>query len=343
MIDSRYSTFVEAAVSAAILEQVQVTHLSLQRRGAAGFTLAELLISVGVLVLLMLLFTELLNNAATVTSLGHKQMDADTQARELLDRMAIDVAQMVKRPDVDYYLKSSSGTAADCGVCSIQTGNDQAAFFSTVAGYYSTVPTPAPTHTTKSPISLVSYRVNSDVTSSSYTRMERMGKGLTWNGFSSSWTPMVFLPQTIGGPTPPLNGNWPSAVSSSATDSSYEVIGPQVFRFEYYYLLTTGSFSATPWNTSAGSTSVNAMRDIAAIIADVAVIDPKSKVLVNNSRLATLAGQLGDYSSGMVPGQLIASWRTAIDANMSLPRPALSGIRLYERYLYLSPPNLGTP
>ena len=301
-----------------------------------GFTIAELLITVGVLVLLVLLFTQLLNNAATVTSLGHKQMDGDTQARELLDRMAIDFAQMVKRPDVDYYLKSSSGTASDCGACGTQTGNDQAAFFSTVAGYYATSPSPAPTFTTKSALSLISYRVNSDNTSSSYNRVERLGKGLAWNGFSSGWTPMVYLPQTI-------SGNWASAVSTTAADSSYEVIGPQAFRFEYYYLLKSGNFSATPWNTSAGNTSVSAMRDVAAIIADIVVIDPKSKVLLTNSQIATLAGQLGDYSSGMVPGQLLANWRSAIDGSTSLPRPALSGIRLYERYLYLSPPNLGTP
>src|SRR5262249_1441978 len=160
-------------------------------------------------------------------------------------------------------------TATDCGVCGTQTGNDQAAFFSTVAGYYATSPSPAPTYTTKSPVSLVSYRVNSDNTSSSYNRIERLGKGLAWNGFSSGWTPMVYLPQSI-------NGNWSAAVSSSAADSSYEVIGPQAFRFEYYYLLKTGSFAATPWNTSAGNTTVSAMRDVAAIIADIAIIDPKS-------------------------------------------------------------------
>ena len=65
------------------------------------------------LALLVFLFTQLLNSAATVTTLGHKQMDADSQTRQLLDRMAIDFAQMVKRSDVDYYVKSSwfaSGT-----------------------------------------------------------------------------------------------------------------------------------------------------------------------------------------------------------------------------------------
>src|SRR4051794_14475388 len=79
---------------------------TMQSRRAA-FTLAELLITMGVLVVLVLLFTQLLKSAATVTSLGHKRMDVDSQARQVLDRMAIDFAQMVKRSDVDYYLKSS--------------------------------------------------------------------------------------------------------------------------------------------------------------------------------------------------------------------------------------------
>jgi type II secretory pathway pseudopilin PulG len=174
-------------MSAAILGQVRATRLRhasawrairlpLQRRGAAGFTLAELLISVGVLVLLVLLASQLLNTAATVTTLDHKQMDADSQARQLLDRMAVDFAQMVKRSDVDYYLKSPGNP---------QTGNDQIAFYTASPGYFATSPAPAPSHTTKSPISLVAYRIDRNSTWSSYNRMERLGKGLAWNGFSS--------------------------------------------------------------------------------------------------------------------------------------------------------------
>ena len=58
------------------------------QHGCHGFTLAELLVTMGVLVLLVLLFTQLLNSAASITTLGHKQMDADSQARQLLDRMS---------------------------------------------------------------------------------------------------------------------------------------------------------------------------------------------------------------------------------------------------------------
>ena len=52
--------------------------------------------------------------------------------------------------------------------------------------------------------------------------------------------------------------------------------------------------------------------------------------------LQYLAGALSDYN-GEGPGGLLTGWRNTLNANTSLPRPAISGIRLYERYLYLSP------
>lgn len=286
-----------------------------QRGRSCGFTLAELLVTVGVLVLLVLLATQLLNSAATITTLGHKQMDADSQARQLLDRMAVDFAQMVKRSDVDFFAK---GTLAPNSVGGAMTGNDRIAFYSGVPGYY-------PSTGSQSPVSLVAYRVNSDSNSSSYNKMERLGKGLVWNGVSTTATPVVFLPLTF-------SATWPAAVSSSLADPNgdYEVIGPQVFRFEYCYLLkANGSLSITPPSDVSG---------IAAIIADIAVIDSKSKVLLTNAQITTpLASSLTDYAAGMVPGQLRSNWQTALDTNSTLPRPALSGIRLYERYFYLSP------
>jgi hypothetical protein len=367
---------VEAAVSAAIPGQVQERRLPLQHRGAAGFTLPELVVTIGVLVLLAFLATQLLKSAATVTTLGHKQMDADSQAREVLDRMAIDFAQMVKRSDVDYYVKSS---AAQPLRNVPQLGNDRIAFYATVQGYYGTVPAPAPTYTTKSPVSLVGYRINADSAppAAFYNKMERLGRGLTWNGFSStSWTPVVFMPiplasslpspsptgTPIPGPTPTPSATatatpaWPDASSATAPWSDSEVIGPQVFRFEYYYLLKSGTLSGIPWDTAA-HIDVNGMQDVAAIVVDIAVIDPKSKVLLTNAQIGTFntpgnAHFLADYSSGMTPGQLRTQWQNKLngminpsspDYDPSLPQPAISSIRSYERYLYLSPPTLNTP
>jgi hypothetical protein len=315
---NRIGTTVQAAVSTATLNPAQATRLPLRcarSRRISGFTLAELLVTVGVLVLLVLLFTQLLNSAATITTLGHKQMDADSQARQLLDRMAIDFAQMVKRSDVDFFAK---GTVAPKSVGGTMTGNDQIAFYSAVPGYY-------PSSSYQSPVSLVAYRVNVQ------KKLERMGIGLLWNGVSPTpapnppAVPVVFLPLTF-------SATWPTATDLTASptpEPRAEVIGSQVFRFEYCYLLTNGSLSITPPSDVSG---------IAAIIADIAVIDPKSKVLLTAAQITTLAGGLSDYTAGMVPGQLRTNWQTYLNGITNLPRPAISGIRLYERFFYLSPP-----
>src|SRR5438105_5716527 len=135
MLDHK-SIPVAAAWPTAIPSSAQATPLSLhcaRFRRRAGFTMVELLVTVGVLGVLVLLFTQLLNSAATIMTLGHKQMDADSQARQLLDRIAVDFAQLVKRGDVDFFGK---GTTAPNSVGSAMTGNDQIAFYSGVPGYY---------------------------------------------------------------------------------------------------------------------------------------------------------------------------------------------------------------
>jgi hypothetical protein len=315
-----------------------------QRGRVSAFTLAELVVTVGVLVLLVFLATQLLKSATTVTTLGHKQMDADAQARQLLDRMAIDFAQMVKRSDVDYYLKSSA-TSPLRRV--LQPGNDQIAFYSAVPGYY-------PSTGSQSPISLVAYRVTSNSTSSSYNKMERMGKGLVWNAVSTTDTPVVFIPVPVASPLPsPLPSPmpnpspapaWPETASSANTWAGSELLGPQVFRFEYYYLLKDGSFSDIPWTTiNSTHTAVSGMQDVAAIVVDIAVIDPKSRVLLRDADIATFstpgnANFLADYASGHPAGWLRTQWQNTLDTNTTLPRPAVSGIRVYERFIYLSPP-----
>jgi len=287
------------------------------RREISAFTLAEMLVAISVLALLVVLVTQLINNAASVTTLGNQRMDADSQARPLFERMALDFAHLVRRSDVSFYVKTA-GTP--------MTGNDLLGFYSAVQGYHPTTP---------SPISVVAYRVNSDPSSSvAYNRLERMGKGLDWNGASSANIPVVFLPLT-------LHGTWPSVASSSAYDDpdpakrTYEMIGPQVFRFEYYYLeKVTGSLVTYPATWT--SLSAVAAKDAAAIVVAIAVIDPRSKVLLSNSQIATLAESLPDYASGWGPGELLARWQSALDSVTNMPRPAISGIRLYERYFPLS-------
>ncbi|PYI91451.1 MAG: hypothetical protein DME97_14310 [Verrucomicrobia bacterium] len=271
-----------------------------------GFTLAELLVAVSVLVLIVLFVSQLLNQTTTMTTLGHKRMDADAGSRQLLDRMIVDFAQIVKRTDIDYYVKSPANTEA---------GNDQIAFYSMVPGYY-------PSAGSQSPISLVAYRINTQ------NKLERMSKGLVWSAVSATDAPIVFLPLTIA-------STWPAATTAAA-DADYESLGPQAFRFEYAYLLSDGTFSDTPWQTSAGHSSIDGMRDVVAIQVSIAAMDSKSRTLVSDAQIASLAGSMADFAPSMNPGDLFTQWQSAVDAATGLPRPAVQGIRFYERQFRVS-------
>ena len=282
-------------------------------RGNRGFTLIELLVTLAIMALLVLFLARVFSSAASIASAGNKRMDADAQSRPLLDRMAIDFAKIVKRAELDYFIKSPGN---------MQTGNDQLAFFTEVPGYY-------PAAGSQSPISLIGYRVNSTGGSAAFNKMERLGKGLVWNGVSASDTPIIFLPLTI-------SANWPSATNASS-DPDYEVVGPQVFRFEYYYLLQNGTLTNIPWDTVAGHTGINGMQDVAAIVAAIAVIDSKSKVLLSDSQIGTIIGSLADFNLGMQPGDLVRQWQNSLNSISGMPREAISQIRISQRYFPLTP------
>src|SRR5439155_8038240 len=144
------------------------------RHSRNGFTLAEILVSMAVLTLLLLFVSQLVSHATALNRTGNKHIDTDTQARVVLDRIAIDIGQMLKRTDVDYYIKQpikynghGNGHGFGKKLQTGQQGSDQIAFFSQVSGYY-------PSTGSQSPLSLVAYRINEDSTSASYLKLERM-------------------------------------------------------------------------------------------------------------------------------------------------------------------------
>jgi prepilin-type N-terminal cleavage/methylation domain-containing protein len=287
------------------------------RRPDEAFTLLELLVAIAVLVALVLFVERLFSSAAVVTTSGNKRLDIEGQTRPLFERIAVDFSQMVKRSDTDFFGKN---TASPNSAGGSMAGNDSIAFYSTVAGYY-------PSTGSQSPVSLIAYRVNAQ------NKLERVARGLLWNGVSPTHTPVVFLPATIA-------GSWPSATDLTARptpDPDTDSIAPYVFRFEYYYLLKNGSLSVTPWDTSAGHTSVNGLRDVAAVSIAIAAIDPKSSLLMSDSQLATLVARLPDFAVSMQPGALLSQWQTALAGTTDVPRTAIQSIRVYERYFYLSP------
>lgn len=281
--------------------------------------------SVAILAIIVVFVGQLFKGATTISILGNKRMDTDTQARLVFDRMSVDFAQMIKRADVDIYSKGLDPEA----------GNDRIAFFSNVSGYY-------PASGSQSPLSLISFRVNADKTSTSYAGLERMAKGLVWSGVSPTATPSPSpspnLQWMVFGGTPTLQTNWPSATLGDPSNQNYkdpdfELVGPQVLRFEYFYLLKDGSLASAPGGAG--------MQDVTAIVVTLAVIDPKDRVLLvasnpNIDQVGKLISLLKDFDPAQVNYDLVTSWQSALDAITDMPRPAIAGVRIYQRYFYLT-------
>src|SRR5437773_2320331 len=269
--------------------------IATMRRRRSAFTLVELLVSVVVLVIVIFMVSQLMSSTTAVTRTGNKHVDTDTQARVVFDRMAMDFAQMLKRTDIDYYVKQRSGYNGHGNGHGWgqrkngDKGSDQMAFFSHVPGYYPTGYTVGQ----QSPISLVAYRVNEGNANNdpAYGRLERMAKGLGWNGLISnpntnSPYPIVFLPQTIGNISA-----WSASInndnSNASKDADYEVIGPGVFRFEYYYVLKNGRVTDWPWDRfdypdqlTISNPLQLGLSQVEAIAVSIAVVEPASRALI---------------------------------------------------------------
>jgi len=340
-------------------------------RCEGGFTLAELLVSVFVMVIIVFLVAQLVTSATAITRTGNKHIDTDTQARVVFDRMALDFAQMVKRTDVDYYVKQRSGYNGHGNGHGWgqghhgDLGSDQLAFFSHVPGYYPD----GYLSGQQSPISLVSYRVNESTSSNpAYGKLERLAKGLVWNAVDTNINqntakyPIVFLPQTIAGigrPWAPAINNDNNANNSS--DPDYEVIGPGVFRFEYYYLLKNGRVTDWPWDrfdfpdqVSISNPQQIGLSQVEAIAVSIAVISPAGRALINAvspDRILDLAADMADFKNangrgvgGQKIGDLEYQWKTVVESvaqtgqtptGLPIPQEAAKTIRIYNRYFDL--------
>lgn len=327
----------------------------LLNKSAAAFTLVEVLVAIAVLILLIALIAQLFSNASVVSSLSIRHLEVNARVQVLFARMSADFSRIVKRPDVDYFLKSPAHLVSPYLTAqttdNLQSGppaspatgsytNDQMAFFSEVSGYSSV-------SDLENSVSLVAYRINGTGTTPA---LERLGTALSWGGGSSSILPVAFAPTTI-------TSTWPTATKTPTTsattdvayDANYETIVPNAFRFEYYYLLTSGQLSAVPWDTTAGHTTINGLQDVAGIGIVLAVTDMKASAIVTSSQLQTLAGQMIDISStsGSSPvtsptpltvGTLQSSWQTTVSSSTLSP-VIKNGIRVYEHVFPIKTPS----
>ncbi|MEI8340419.1 MAG: prepilin-type N-terminal cleavage/methylation domain-containing protein [Verrucomicrobiota bacterium] len=289
-----------------------------------GFTLIELLVSIAILMLVLAMVGQIISSASLVTNAGNKRMDADGQARQILDRMSIDFARMVKRPDVDFFYQPYQTPLSS-------VTNDQIAFYSETIGYFPT--TGGGNANEKSSVSLVGYMITTN-TKTNQPQLVRLSKGLAWNGVANSST-MVY--GTNGGPGYLLSSKWPNFKDGSDTD--YQVLGNQVYRLEFAFLKKDGTI------TSGTSASTMSLKDISAIIVAIAILDKTSwKIVTNPSKLASALPYVtldNKKVTGTDPQLMASVWNATINAtnfakNNEIPQAAASQIRVYQRFFYLN-------
>lgn len=301
-----------------------------------GFTLVEMLVSIAILVLLVLLITQLFNSTATTITRQSRRTDTDAEARIVFDRLSADFARMTRRSDLDFYGK-------DTVISRGMNGNDQLAFYATVPGYYSSPsPTPTPTRNSRNPISLIAYSLAFDPTGR--PQLVRLAKGLTWES-SGGWPSVTHLPAQI-------LSQWANLFQSSTIsytgmqDSDFTVVSESVVRFEYGYLLqptdaTSATFSTVPYNPGiAGHSTRDFYQDVTALIVSVAILNPSSRVIVNNYSQLTSPGLFPDASGT----EIAVPWQAKVlqpgfASSAQIPQQAASAIRVYQRRFNLTGPN----
>jgi len=303
-----------------------------------GFTILEMLVAMAVLALLVVLVAQLTNGATLTITGNRKHMDADSQARTVLDRMAIDIGRMVKRSDVDCIVKGAN--TDDPAIPATMPGNDAIFFFSEAPGY-----SPDLTSKQRSPVTLAGYRVNAHA-------LERLGQALGWENVAApDAKSMTFLTYAAGSTIPvagsSIGTKWGVSVGNSpnytdGTSDDFQPIGEQVFRFEYCYLLKNGDFSLTPF--IAPHTSANGLQDVSAIVVAIAILDSTSRKITSD--LTGLPSSLPDVTaanlSASPPTLMAEAWKNAINspsfaATGGIPQPAASQVRVYQRFFYLNP------
>ncbi len=307
----------------------------------AGFTILELLVSMAVLALLVVMVAQLTGGATATITGTRKHMDADTQARAIFDRLAMDIGRMVKRTDVDCIVKGSNTDATN--ITPSMPGNDAIFLFSESPGYSSTL-----TPTQKSPFTLVGYRINETGNSDAPAYvLERLASTIPWGGSSG----VVFLTRASAGGTPApgssIASGWSGTVGTvggnyrDGFSTDFHAIGDQVFRFEYCYLLKDGTFSNTPF--IAPHTAAQGLRDVAAIVVAFAILDQTSRKIATD--LQKLSEALPDATLDATPPVLMAeAWKNAISApdfasSVGIPKLAAGQVRIYQRFFYLNNKN----
>jgi len=280
---------------------------SIQLTPGPAFTLVELLVTMAVFALLIVAVAQLVSSASVVTKLSQKHMDADSQARLVFDRMAGDIAKIVKRPDVDYYFQKKSG-------------NDAMFFYSEAPAFFRTLNAA----TDADSVGLIGYRINPAF------QLERLGKQLSWTGSAAESLPGSMVFSSVPADGSRLDEVWGQTLADGSTDSDYHVLSESVCRMEICFQKTNGEY--------VGPSLTRSLNGYSAIVVALVILDPQSQQITTPSAVAAAFDDpTNDDLSGNSPMLIAGKWNAKLEAGLSgIPPAAASQIRIYQRHFYLN-------
>lgn len=173
-------------------------------------------------------------------------------------------------------------------------GNDTLGFYGEIEGYGG-----------QRKVSVVDYRVQETAPGKRF-KLERAVIGTGWSGGGVT---LNFLPTSLAAPN----------------DTDYDVLSEGVLRLEFCYLKKDGTLS---------NSAPTAPADLAGFVVATAILDPKSRQMLDDEQLKRLAEALPDSREGEAP---LSDWQEARkDPGFAqgVPPQALEALRFSQRYYY---------
>jgi len=264
----------------------------------------ELMVSMAILGLILIFFTQIVLNVSTATGTGRQRLDIDASARIALDLMASDFANKVKRKDVDFLVLKNPG-------------ND--AFY-----FYSETPALSGSGSIPDTVALVGYQVVSGT--SGTCGLQRTGMGLPLGTGTGG---MALYPSRLD-----------QSTLSTIPASAIQPLCKEVLRMEIEFMKTDGTFLALPptrqdsgkpdysyvtTSGTLGTISANQVPDwdgLRAIVVTIVCLDREKQVLLSQSDLDTILNTFGDTTT--------ANWDTLAEST-SFPKVGRA-LRVYRRF-----------
>ncbi len=173
-----------------------------------AFTLLELLVSMTILMLLTLLISQIVGMSGASTSSNTRKLQLLQESRFVLDRMGLDLAARLRRPELPLLFTKA-------------VGNDEALFVSQIEGFDG-----------DRSVSLIRYHLE-ETSGARYFQLERAAESFYWDAGSNPSEPQATLRFDAATPLPT-----PSVVN-------HEVFSPNVIRIEWSYRRKNGELRAT--------------------------------------------------------------------------------------------------